>query len=68
MKNHQLTIKTRFLAFQIILILFLGGISSLKASHIMGGEINYRLIDTTNGKYKIRLTVYRDCAGIDYSY
>jgi PKD repeat protein len=67
MKNHQPTIKTRFLAFQIIIILFLGGISSLKASHIMGGEINYRLIDTTNGKYKIRLTVYRDCAGIDYA-
>lgn len=31
----------------------------LKATHIVGGELNYRLLG--NNKYEIRLTVYRDC-------
>jgi uncharacterized repeat protein (TIGR01451 family) len=57
----------KLLACLISIALMFFCLSSLNATHIMGGELNYRLIDTTTGKYRIRLTVYRDCAGIDYS-
>jgi hypothetical protein len=52
----------RIIIFSIIILLF----NSARASHIMGGELSYQLIDTSIGKYKFRLTVYRDCAGIMY--
>ncbi|KAB2914220.1 MAG: T9SS type B sorting domain-containing protein [Bacteroidetes bacterium] len=46
-------------------ILFLGiffsFIPSLKASHLMGSDITYQCLG--NNRYKITLTVYRDCGG-----
>ena len=34
-------------------------VPQLKATHIVGGELNYRYLGSDN--YEIRLTVYRDC-------
>ena len=45
----------RYISF--VLLIFLR-ISSF-ASHIVGGEMNYKYLG--NGNYKITLTVYRDC-------
>ena len=45
------------LYISFVLLIF-SGISSF-ASHIVGGEMNYKYLG--NGKYKITLTVYRDC-------
>ena len=36
------------------------------ASHVMGADLSYKLIDTSNGTYKFKLTLYRDCSGIQY--
>ncbi len=44
----------------IFLLLFiLGGYQSAFATHIIGGEINYKCLG--NNDYQISLTVYRDC-------
>ena len=37
-----------------------------KATHIVGGELTYVLIDTTTYTYKITLKLYRDCLGAAY--
>jgi len=34
---------------------------SSRAKHIIGGEIHYELIDSTNYVYKVTIKVYRDC-------
>lgn len=52
MKQHYL----KFLIF-ILIISFYGG--RLSATHIVGGEMNYKYLGGNN--YEIRLTVYRDC-------
>jgi len=46
---------------KIVAILFFISlfIPQLKATHIVGGELNYRYLG--NNDYEIRLTVYRDC-------
>ena len=36
----------------------------LNATHEFGGEITYKMIDTTLGTYQFKLTRYRYCAGI----
>jgi uncharacterized repeat protein (TIGR01451 family) len=38
----------------------------MKASHVMGADISYRMIDTVNGVYEFTLTRYRYCGGINY--
>ena len=50
---HKLLL--RFLFFISSLFLF----SEAKATHIVGGELNYKNLGGNN--YEIRLTVYRDC-------
>lgn len=43
----------------ILFIYWLGGASPIQATHIVGGEMNYRCLG--NNQYEIILTVYRDC-------
>lgn len=45
-----------------ILVLFIS--LQTKATHNNGGEITYKLIDSTIGRYKFSVTLYRSCAGI----
>ncbi|MCB9336339.1 MAG: gliding motility-associated C-terminal domain-containing protein [Flavobacteriales bacterium] len=47
------------------LILFILGTFSVKASHLMGGEITYTHV--SGDDYLVVLGVYRDCSGIDLS-
>ncbi|MBK7427086.1 MAG: gliding motility-associated C-terminal domain-containing protein [Saprospiraceae bacterium] len=42
-----------------IFLIFINSIYNLNASHIVGGEMNYRCLG--NNQYEIRLTIYRDC-------
>ena len=52
--------KKSLLRNTILLLLFnLGGITTAYATHIIGGEMNYRCLG--NNAYEISLTVYRDC-------
>ncbi len=46
--------------------LFLGK-NEVKASHVMGADITYKMIDTVNGVYEFTLTRYRYCGGINFS-
>jgi gliding motility-associated-like protein len=43
----------------LLVFIFFNGISSLLATHIVGGEVTYQCLG--NDQYRIRLTVYRDC-------
>jgi len=43
----------------IIFVLFLP--YSSRATHIVGGEITYELIDSINYVYKVTIKIYRDC-------
>ncbi len=42
-----------------VFLFILGGLQSAFATHIIGGEINYKCLG--NNEYQISLTVYRDC-------
>lgn len=44
---------------QLIFLIHFLSIFLLKATHIVGGEMNYKYLG--NDKYEIRLTMYRDC-------
>jgi len=44
---------------QVLLFIALICCAQTKATHIVGGEMNYKFLG--NNKYEIRLTVYRDC-------
>ena len=48
------------LCLLIITVLIAGSTPSLKAAHLVGGEISYVCLG--NNFYKIKLRVYRDCA------
>jgi hypothetical protein len=50
--------------FTVLALLFLFE-NSAKASHVMGGDISWECIGPN--QYRISLTVYRDCNGIQYS-
>jgi hypothetical protein len=54
----------RLLPF-IFTLLTLSFSTSLKASHMMGGDMSYRCLG--NGQYKITAKIYRDCRGISFS-
>ncbi len=43
----------------LILFLFVSSIGSLRATHIVGGELNYECLG--NDQYEISLTIFRDC-------
>ena len=50
----------------LLVILMLTSAINSYATHIMGADISYRLINETTGRYRFRVTLYRDCAGIQY--
>ncbi len=52
--------KNASLKILFIISIVLAG-SYLQAAHLVGGQISYECIG--NGEYRIRLRVYRDCAG-----
>ncbi|MBR9919469.1 MAG: T9SS type A sorting domain-containing protein [Bacteroidetes bacterium] len=43
----------------LALTLFFSGLSTLQATHIVGGEMNYTCLG--NNQYEITLTIFRDC-------
>jgi uncharacterized repeat protein (TIGR01451 family) len=38
-----------------------------KANHILGADITYKCIDTNSGKYRFRVSLYRDCSDIAFT-
>jgi gliding motility-associated-like protein len=38
--------------------------NQLQASHLMGADITYREIDSNIGRYRITVSLYRDCVGV----
>lgn len=55
MRNNKTTIF--WCGFQLMFFLLLGG--SAQATHIVGGELNYRCLG--NDRYEVSVTVFRDC-------
>jgi gliding motility-associated-like protein len=53
----------KFLMILLPVVLFAIPGRSL-ASHLVGGNLTYKCIDSTNRIFEVELTVYRDCAGI----
>ena len=53
----------RFSSFVALLLLAFG---SVRATHIVGGELNYRYIGVNT--YEISLTIYRDCDSLSIGY
>jgi hypothetical protein len=51
---------------KLFLVFFLLIFSSniIKATHLMGGEITYQCLDSSNRIYKVKMSLYRDCCGI----
>lgn len=39
----------------------------LYSNHYLGAEITYRIVDTSIGKYKFRVTLYRECSGASFT-
>ena len=48
----------------LTLLFFQANFNSLKASHVVGGEINYECLG--GNQYRIILRQYRDCSGINF--
>lgn len=48
----------------VLLFLNIGLVNQAYASHEMGGDFEYDLLDSINRIYRIRLVLYRDCSGI----
>lgn len=51
--------------FTIMLLSF--SLMDMKASHILGGEMSYKLIDSNVGRYKFKVTLYRDCREANFA-
>lgn len=71
-KNYRKTASPSHLVSRLSIILFFLGMSfiSLRAAHIIGGEITYECLGWTNGdpstnsrSYQFYLNIYRDCQG-----
>ena len=61
---YYLATMNRFLNWLVILIICIP-CSNIEATHLIGGEINYRCLGNDN--YEIYMTVYRDCInGVPY--
>ncbi len=58
--------KTTNLLFSLLLLFFIFISHSGYSSHVMGADITYKLIDTNTGKYRFRVTLYRECSGINF--
>lgn len=60
--------KPKWFKFSLILLLFFAFFEA-KATHIVGGDITYTFISSTatTNTYRVRLTLFRDCAGIAVS-
>ena len=67
-KAKQTIMKNLLKPFQsfLLVILILASAKDSQASHIMGADISYKLINETTGRYRFRVTLYRDCAGIQF--
>jgi hypothetical protein len=63
--KNTTSIRMKRLLPLIFTLLTLSFSSSLKASHMMGGDMSYRCLG--NGKYKITAKIYRDCRGISFN-
>jgi gliding motility-associated-like protein len=50
----------------VLLFIFFAGIFSVKASHIVGGEMYYDYLG--NNQYRIYIAIYRDCASTGAAY
>lgn len=68
MKNSKLTYSNYYGMIRVLSILFVSliQITGADASHLMGGDLTYREIDTSIGRYRFTLTLYRDCSGIQF--
>jgi len=55
------------LAKLTFLLLLLLAFTEVRATHVVGGEVTYSYLSSTatTNTYKIRLTLYRDCAGVN---
>lgn len=49
----------------LVLLALMFLVNHTKASHILGGEISYRALDTL-GNFRFQIVVYRDCFGIPF--
>ncbi len=60
--------KPQWFKFCLILLMFFAFIE-VKASHVVGGDITYTYVgsNSTSNLYRVRLTLFRDCAGIAVS-
>lgn len=60
--------KPQWFKFSLILLMFFAFIE-VKASHVVGGDITYTYVgsNSTSNLYRVRLTLFRDCAGIAVS-
>ena len=52
--------------FNVILgiLFFMGLICDLKADHVFGADISYRVLDSNIGRYRFTVSLYRSCSGI----
>lgn len=53
--------------YLLLLCLFFLKVEIGHATHAMGADITYQEIDTSIGRYRFTLTLYRDCSGILFS-
>jgi type IX secretion system substrate protein len=52
----------RFTYLLILILLIFGSSITVSATHLVGGEITYKQIDTN--KFEVFVVLYRDCAGV----
>jgi hypothetical protein len=62
-KQNGNGLKIKFLITVLFLIISAG---IAHATHAMGADLTYKEIDTSIGRYRFTLTLYRDCSGILY--
>jgi hypothetical protein len=68
MNNSKLSkqIFQKFAKQLLIILLISSQHDVLRATHIMGGDLTYKEIDTSQGRYRFTLSLYRDCSGIQF--
>jgi hypothetical protein len=62
-KQNGNGLKIKFFITVLFLIISAG---IAHATHAMGADLTYKEIDTSIGRYRFTLTLYRDCSGILY--
>lgn len=53
--------------FYFFVFLFLMIEKKMYSNHYLGSEITYRIVDTSIGKYKFKVTLYRECSGASFT-